>query len=318
MTNLNSFLIFFYAFFWVARIRGCIRRNQQPLLRGKDWFFDVPVPLDFYSGPGKKLLHQYRLRMLIPFAFDIPVAAYIFTTGRLNNLVWLVIGISALTHINHLYSVDFAERQARHYALAESEPGSESACDHRPAIARSSLTPRRLRNFSNPWVEWTILICCTLGLGWLCGLYFASAYPDPRIFFGAPLFYLYVQLGLLLVKSYIVAWRTPVPQFNAAEFIELREKTRDYYLKVCDFNRVCFAFPLLLWPIVISFSPGAAHGLLFVWLWLMFAATCQTAGSPEPIQLGSLAALLSARRPHDDSQRRARLFRQSRQYPRVS
>lgn len=51
--DLNLFLVIFYFFFWVVRINGCFRRGLQPLLRGREWFFNVHVQPDFYTGAGR-------------------------------------------------------------------------------------------------------------------------------------------------------------------------------------------------------------------------------------------------------------------------
>jgi hypothetical protein len=69
----TNFILIFYLFWWVSRIRGCFRRWPQPLLRGPEWFFNVPVEAGFYDGAGKTILLHYRMRMLIPFALDIPI-----------------------------------------------------------------------------------------------------------------------------------------------------------------------------------------------------------------------------------------------------
>jgi hypothetical protein len=61
-----QYSITFYALFWVVRVYGCARRGRQPLLRGPEWFFNVHVSPDFYHGDGRKPLHWYWLRMLIP------------------------------------------------------------------------------------------------------------------------------------------------------------------------------------------------------------------------------------------------------------
>ncbi len=53
------FVVVFYAMFWPIRINGCVRRGRQPLLRGRDWFFDVRVEDGFYDGAGRTILRQY-------------------------------------------------------------------------------------------------------------------------------------------------------------------------------------------------------------------------------------------------------------------
>src|SRR5690242_6369811 len=141
----NQMLLLVFIFCAGSRIRGCVRRWRQPLLRGPEWFFNIPVQQDFYSGAGQRLLRQYRLRMLMPVLLEAVLALGIFISGHPIYLAWLILGISAAIHINHLFNVDRAERKARSFAEPESE---------RPACAMVlSLTPRRLRDYSNPAVE---------------------------------------------------------------------------------------------------------------------------------------------------------------------
>src|SRR6202050_187879 len=136
MQSADKYVVILYIFFWVVRIRGCFRRGRQPLLRGPEWFFNVHVRPDFYTGAGKKLLHRYWMRRLMPFAVDIPIAAAIFLSGRLQLLNFLLWALPILTPINHPCSVSLAERQAQPFPDA-AQPVAEMAL---------SLTPRRLRD----------------------------------------------------------------------------------------------------------------------------------------------------------------------------
>jgi hypothetical protein len=252
-------LVLVYIFFWIIRINGCIRRGRQPLLRGPEWFFDVHVRPDFYKGPGKKLLHRYWLRMLIPFAVDIPIVILIFVSGHPILVTVLILALCALIHINHLFSVNLAERQARPFAMQETEQPV--------ATVALSLTPRRLRDYTNAKVEWALALCNIAAFAWLIRYYFAA--PDHhnlRWVFGAPVLYVYLQVGILYVKQIVIAWRTPVPQIQAAEHIEVREQTRKYYLKMCDFNRITAAAALLFWPVLLSAPPAAFDRLFNIWL----------------------------------------------------
>ena len=260
----NQYFIIFYILFWVVRINGCVRRGHQPLLRGPEWFFNVRVQPDFYRGAGRKILHRYWMRMFIPFAFDIPLAIGIFLSGHLLLLNWLMVGLAALIHINHSFSVDLAERQARPFAILEAEQPVASVA--------LSLTPRRLRDYTNRNVEWALALSSLVALAWLVRYYFAT--PDHhnlRLVFGVPAFLLYVQLGILFIKRVVVAWRTPVPQAQAAEHMEAREETRKYYLRVCDWNRAVASAGILFWPIKISASPAGLSHLLSIWfaVWLV-------------------------------------------------
>jgi hypothetical protein len=213
-------VVLFYALFWAIRINGCIRRGRQPVLRGPEWFFNVHVQPGFYDGPGKRLLRWYRMRMMIPFAFDIPIAIWIFASGRLALLAWLIIGLCAVIHANHLISVDLAERQARPFAAPDAEPPVASIT--------LSLTPRRLRDYSNLKIE-LVLIVTTV-----CALVFAH---DHRAGWKAAAFLIYMHLGFVYAKCAIVAWRT--------DHTEAHEARRRYYLASCDWYRALLTAQLV-------------------------------------------------------------------------
>ena len=260
----SQFTLILYLFWWGTRIRGCFRRWPQPLLRGPEWFFNVHVQPGFYTGPGKKILQRYRMRMFIPFLLDIPVVMSILIPGYVQYFIWLLVAQAGVIHLNHVYSVDIAERQARHFAIAEAE---------QPVAAIGfSLQPRRLRNYTNPKLEWALALSYVATLLWLLRYYFAAPeHHDLRHVFGVPVFYLYLQLGLLFVKQVVVAWRTPVPQTQAADHMQAREETRKYYLLMCDLNRAAVAAATLSWPIMVSASPAASVHFRNIWIaiWLV-------------------------------------------------
>jgi hypothetical protein len=259
----REFLAIFYIFFWVVRIRGCIRRGRQPLLRGPEWFFNVHVQPDFYTGAGKKILHRYWMRMLIPFVLDIPITMAIFLPRYLEYAPWLLIAQAVWIHVNHVYSVDKAEREARPNAVAEAEQPVASVA--------SSLTPRRLRDYTNPRVEWALALANIVALAWLLRYYLADPqHQNWRVVFGIPVFYLYVQVGMLFVKRVALAWRTPVPQAQAADYMEAREETRKYYLQMCDWFRAAAAAGILFWAIVIRTSPAGFDRLMRIWFAVWF------------------------------------------------
>lgn len=261
--DLDRLIVIFYGLFWIVRINGCLRRGRQPLVRGRDWFFNVPVRPDFYAGDGRRILRRYWMRMLIPFAVDIPIAIAIFVSGRLELLNWLILGLCALIHVNHVFSVDLAERQAR--ALA--------CCRREQPVTRMalSLTVRRLRDYTNPALEWIVVLAFAVAFAWLLRSYAsATGHRDPRLAFAVPLLLLYVQIGLLFVKRVIVAWRSPVPQQQADEHIKVQEETRRYYLTVCDWCRVSGAAAVLFWPARLSVPDSLAGPLVTAWfvLWI--------------------------------------------------
>jgi hypothetical protein len=260
----NEYLLIFYILFWAVRIRGCVRRGRQPLLRGHEWFFNVHVQPDFYTGAGKKILHRYWLRMLIPFVLDVPITASIFIPEYLQYAAWLLIVQAIWIHINHVYSVAKAEREARPIAVPEAEQPVGSMV--------LSLTPRRLRDYTNPYAEWALALANIVALALLFRYYFADPqHQNWRVVFAVPAFYLYLQVGMLFVKRVVLAWRAPVPQAQAAEHMEAREETRKYYLKMCDWNRALSAAGMVFWSIVIRMSPAELDRVWRIWLaaWLV-------------------------------------------------
>jgi hypothetical protein len=260
LMHTDQYAVIIYVFFWIIRINGCVRRGRQPLLRGPEWFFNVHVRPDFYTGAGRELLHRYWLRMLIPFAVDIPIAISIFHSGRLDLLNFLVIALCAIIHINHSYSVDLAERQARPFAAADGEEPVASVV--------LSLTPRRVRDYSNQTFEWILTLSTAAAFLWLARYYVAAPeHHNLRLVFGLPVVFLYIQLGIYWVKRVIVAWRTPVPHAQAAEHLEAREETRKHYLRMCDLYRLTASASILFWAVELSLSPAKLDGVFRIWFW---------------------------------------------------
>jgi hypothetical protein len=253
------YVIAFYALFWPLRINGCVRRGRQPLLRGRDWFFDVRVRDGFYEGPGRRILRHYWLRMLIPFAVDVPWAIWAFGTGNLFQLNYLVLVAAALIHVNHLVSKGIAERQARVYAIPEStQPASRVAL---------SLAPRRLRDYTDPKFEWALGVVSFVALAWLTRYYLASPFqPSARLVFGVPLFQLYVMVGMLIIKRAVIGWPSPVPQDHADEHMRAAEERRRFQVKLWDWGRASAVSALAIWPFAIALPRQTSDRLLNAWL----------------------------------------------------
>ena len=262
----NQMMLLIFIFCAGSRIRGCFRRWRQPLLRGPQWFFNVPVQDDFYTGPGRTLLRYYRLRMLLPVALEVVLAVAIFVSGRLFYFGWLILAISAAIHLNHLFSVDRSERKARSFAKPESE---------RPVCAMVlSLTPRRLSDYSNRWTEGFIVLVSLAAFAWLLRYYLHSTGAlNLRIVVGGPLLLLYQQLGFLFVKYGIVAWRTPIPQPQAEEHLRAREEARKLHLKVCDCCRILITVEIALFAAVLAITPALRMKLINgYWVVLLMGA----------------------------------------------
>jgi hypothetical protein len=243
---------------WAAsRVRGCFRRWQQPLLRGPEWFFNVQVQPGFYDGEGAKLLRAYRLRMLSTVAIDIAACAALF--GHVLLLSGFLLAMVAFIHVFHVFSVDLAERAARTYAVPEAEQPVASL-----AI---SLKPRRLRDYSDRNLEIAMAVSSLVAIAWLVRNYLAAPqHDDLRLVFGMPALLLYTQAGFLFAKQVVVAWRTPVPQIQAEEYLEAREATRKFYLKACDIARAMNTVALLAWPALLNVSPASRMRVAILWL----------------------------------------------------
>ena len=131
-----------------------------------------------------------------------------------------------------------------------------------------------MRDYVNPKVEWALAISSMAAAAWLVRYYFAAPeHHDLRMVFGVPAIYLYLQVGMLFVKRVVVAWRTPVPQAQAAEYLEAREQTRKYYLRVCDWCRAWATAAIVFWAVLLGFPPDGKNRALTVWFVAGMAAS---------------------------------------------
>jgi hypothetical protein len=230
------------------------------LVRGQEWFFNVRVQEGFYTGPGKKILEAYRMRMFAPIAVEIVLTVAIFLSGHFIYFYWLVIAASIAVHVNHLFSVDLAEREARRFAVTEAEQPVSSVM--------LSLTPRRLRDYSSRTVERFIIFGSIGTIAWLVRYYLNSpAEHSFREVFGLPALMIYYQLGFLLVKYGIVAWRTPIPRDQAEEHLEAREAARKMHLRSLDWLRVFSTAALVFYLFILS-APQENRARLNTLLWV--------------------------------------------------
>lgn len=244
-----QFIFIYYGLFTLARIRGMVRRWRQPLVRGPEYFLNVRVRPDFYSGEGRKILHRYWIRLFVPWALEIPCLVAIFRFGHYYEyLTALMIAIGILIHLNHLFSVDLAERQARKLAVPEAEEPVASVL--------LSLRPRRLSDYTNYRVEQFIAFATAAVFAWSIWYYMrAPAGTSFGFVFGMPILFTYSQVGFLFVKSGIVAWRSPIPQLHAEEHLAAREGARKLHLKVIDCARIVYAGQMLFWPALVTATP---------------------------------------------------------------
>jgi hypothetical protein len=203
--------------------------------------------------------------MAIPCVLDIP-AVFMLLAGHTSWLLWVVLALVPAIHVNHLYNVSIAERQASRFAKAEQ--GHELVT----STVGSSLTPRRLRDYTNWPLEWVLGLATAVAAAALVYLYRTKPeYHSLRLVFSVPGFYLYFQLGILLVKRIIVAWRTPLPTEQTVEHQEAKEATRRYYLLMCDWNRIAATCGVVFWPILLSVPRAERESLARLWFVVWFA-----------------------------------------------
>lgn len=287
--TIAEFSVALYVLFWIVRINGFLRRSREPLMRGAQWFFDVPVPADFYAGAGRAILRRYRLRLLVPFAIDVPVAAAIFAWGNVAMLNALIVALSVLIHAGHAICVDLAEREARRFEA----PGGAGLS----AGLGISLATRRVRDYSHPAIEALVALLAVVTSAWLAARYLGTTpRPDPRHLFGTPVLLLYLQLGMLYAKWLAVEWRMPLPREGAARYRAVRELSRRHVLALVDWGRIVVAVSFLYWPMVVSAAPEEHAAVLNLWLVLWIAAGIGGTAWVE-IRRKRLKALLARTRP---------------------
>lgn len=284
------FVVVFYAMYWVLRVIGCARRGRQPLLRGREWFFDVRVQDGFYDGPGKAILQQYWLRMMIPLAIDVPWAIWIVQRGSLFQLNYVILAVSCVIHVNHLLSVRIAEGQARPYAVPEST---------RPARRLAlSLAPRRLRDYSSPRFERALALVSIGAIAWLTRYYFMSpSRPTPRVVFAVPLYMVYLQIGMLIIKRAVIGWPSPMAEDDADERMHAVEQRRRYYAKFWDWSRASAVSGLAIWPFFIALPAPTAERLMTIWLagWVLLAVVATVLVEIKRKQIANLLARATPR-----------------------
>lgn len=229
-----------YAIFWVVRVHDLLRLAREPFARGRGWFFDVPVDAEFDARRARAILRRYRLGMLVPFAFDVPIV-WALLAGRFVLATCLMLAASAATGIYHASNGRTARSRAR-------EEASHRAAEARPAVVLS-LKPRLLRDYSRSSFEIALAAINAMGIAWTVIDLSADAHRDPWKAWAVPVLMLYVQLGALLAKRWGIEWRSPTPEPQAAARLEVREALRRQHAWACDIVRAGAAVSLLFWPV---------------------------------------------------------------------
>jgi hypothetical protein len=219
----------FYGLFLAVRIPANWKRCRLPMVRGSGYFFSVRVAEGFYDGPGRSLLRNYRVSIFLPFLLDAVALPILYLTDRPQFLYGLAFIDMILAFVNHLAAAKRGIRAAKRYEL-EAAPVASSVV--------LPLTPRRVQDYTNNRIEWLI---AGINIG---GLYLGLRnLPE---FVRAPILFLYLQVGLLLIKRALVAGRTALPGDHTAAYLAWREGYRRLFLKTCDALRLLLSACLVL------------------------------------------------------------------------
>ena len=257
----NQTFVLLYLFAFVMRVPRIVERLKAPMLRGPEWFFGAAVPADFLEGPGRAILRNYRWRLGIPWAIEIPLlAAILLLGGNKIAILTVLLVITLFTRFNYYWARQWAENRARGLAGAISEA---------PASAVTlSLAERSLSAYTERWVEASIILFTAGSLAWLARLYAMPVdHRILRVVSGLTAVSVYLQVGLLLLKRAIVRSRSAAPADDPEQYLAWRDGLRRIATTVCDYSRVFVALMPLLLELQMSTTPmnrAAAQTASFV------------------------------------------------------
>ena len=232
-----------YVYAWLFRIYLVRSALGGPRFHGPDWCFDCRVPPGFYEREGRDIMRTLRIRILAPLPFEAAIGAVLWWGGH-----WIAaLAVQAFVYIAapfyHAAVFRGQARRAWQYAIFEEPPASGVAV---------SLSPRRLADYSQPWLERTLTGAITVSLILLA---VAFTHPDPHenlttMVFG-PCVALYACLGLALLKRAIVSWRISVtPAVQPELFTEWQDSCRRLFAMMCDYLRTETVSALLAWSVL--------------------------------------------------------------------
>jgi hypothetical protein len=238
---MTSILLSFAALIWAIRALKIRGLWKHPLRNGEEFFLAQRVGPNFYREAGAALLRRYRLSLFLPLALDAPVIVWLVASGRYLLLVmeqWIAMIASVVVY--NLILIHFSAR-------ASVQPGAD---DERLATTvHLSMAPRRLRDHTHLGVELVIAACVSVSLAMLIRAQ-VMAGADRHLQHGVAgglvltVWLLYLQLGLLLLKTVFVRWRIPLPVRRTEDFRRWRSAWLTYHLRLFDALRLIFALVL--------------------------------------------------------------------------
>ena len=249
----NQIFVLLYLFVIVMRMPRIVERWKAPMLRGPEWFFGAAVQPDFLEGPGRAILRNYRWRLGIPWAVEIPILAAILMTGGNKTAILVVLSVVTLgTRFNYYAARQWAENRARAFGTAV---GNESVS----AIALS-LQERSLGAYTERWVEAAVILLTAGSIAWLARFYVTGIdHRMVRTATGFTAVNAYLQVGLLLLKRAIVHSRSAAPAEDPEQYLEWRDGLRRIATAACDYSRIFLALAPLLLDLQISAWPANSH-----------------------------------------------------------
>jgi hypothetical protein len=236
MTQYPGLLILYVAML-LWRFLGLRAVWYTPMFHGSEWFFDTRVTVDFYSGAGRRLLREYRTRLLIPFYFEALASVLV-----LYYLGFPYVLLTAAT--SALAGSVYHGILARRYARMAPEFRSPDAEQPVSSVA-VSLETRRLASYTMGPLEVAIVLSALIAAGALIYAYASGSGPFRELFF-FPSVLLYIQAGLLLLKRGVVNFGIGrVPDPRTEQYLACNEATRKFVLSFCDWCRALCAVALL-------------------------------------------------------------------------
>jgi hypothetical protein len=232
-----------YILIAILRIPRLKERWIAPLMRGREWFFDVAVAPDFLKGPGAALLRYYRWRLFIPWAIEGAILGTLWLTGRNNavNILLLISGIALFTRFNYYAARIATENRTRQFERPDAQQPASNVV--------LSLEPRTLRGYTYWWVEAGIVLALAAAAVWLAYL---PPSVRPRII-NLLIVNVYLQAGMLLVKRGLIRSSGAAPADNVEQYLAWRESLRRFTTLTCDLIR----FLLTLQPLMaLAFVAG--------------------------------------------------------------
>lgn len=239
MTETQTLILWLIAS--IGRIPRIVERWKSPFLNGPGWFIGVQVPPGFYDETGRAILARYRLRLFIPWVFEIPSVVLLLATGHTLAVLWLICIVTLLTRFIFYANRKAAEDDARRFEI----PGTA------PSVAAVSLSlrPRSLKDYTKPWIEALIILAL---LGSVGSLGYASmrsrGWGAMRQPWTVTLIYIYLQFGALLAKRAFVRARSAAPASNTEKYLIWRESLRRLSTSLCDYVRLLLITP----PVIVA------------------------------------------------------------------